>query len=102
MHAVVTGHGSMSGFSLDDTICSLEDAGHKTERAEALGDDVGLYIPIVVLAGPDKATVGLHAGGDHIVDEAMLVPELLFLELGFVVLFVNALEDVLETTVISL
>ena len=57
MHAVMAGHSSVSGFSLDDAVCCHEDACHKAEGAEALGDDVRLDVAVVVLASPDEAAV---------------------------------------------
>ena len=72
---VMSGDSAVSGLSLDGTIRALEDGGHETEGTVALSDDIGLDVTIVVLAGPDEATVGLDSVGDHIIDETVLVPE---------------------------
>ena len=40
-----------------------------------MGDGIGLHVTIVVLAGPDEPTLVLHGEGDHVVDEAVLVPD---------------------------
>lgn len=45
---------------------------------------VRLHVPVVVLAGPDEAAVGLHGLGHHVVDQAVLVPDSFGLELGLV------------------
>ncbi len=79
-----------------------KNGGHETERTIALSNGVGLDITIVVLAGPAEATVGLHGVGDHVVDEAVLIPDAGSLELLSVVLLVDLLEDVLEATVVGL
>ena len=58
-----------------------QDGGHEAERTVTLGHNVGLDVPIVVLAGPDEAPVPLDGLGHHVVDEAVLVPDVLGLEL---------------------
>lgn len=59
-------------------------------------------ITIVVFAGPDVSSLTLDDLGDHIVDESVLIPEFLLLELGLVGVLVEGLEDILESTVIFL
>lgn len=50
---VVTGHGAVGGLGLEGrAIGGGESGGHQTERAEALGDNVGLDITVVVCAYP--------------------------------------------------
>jgi len=102
VNAVMAGDGAVGGLGLDAAISSLEHGGHETERAVALGDNIGLHITIVVLAGPDEATAGLDGVGDHIVDEAMLVPEASSLKLSLVFGLVDLLEDILEATIVFL
>ena len=79
-----------------------EHARHQAERAEALGHDIALHVAVVVLAGPDVAALPLERGGDHVVDQAMLVGDAfrgkLSLELGIE----DLLEDVLEAAVVGL
>jgi len=67
-----------------------------------LGNRVRLDISVVVLASPDESTVGLHGIGDHIVNQAVLVPDSKSLELGGVFLFVDGLEDILKATIVTL
>ena len=59
-------------------------------------------ITIVVLAGPDVSSLALDDLGDHIVDESVLIPEFLLLELDLVGALVEGLEDILEATVVFL
>jgi hypothetical protein len=47
--AVMAGDGSVRGLSLEGlAVGGNEDRGHETERAESLGDNVGLNISVVV------------------------------------------------------
>ena len=47
--AVVAGDGAVGGLGLEGlAVGGDEDGGHETERAEALGDDVGLDVTVVV------------------------------------------------------
>ena len=50
-----------------------------------LGDRVRLHVSIIVLAGPDKPSLGLHGLSDHVIDETMLIPDLLRFKLSLVV-----------------
>lgn len=54
------------------------------------------------LKGHDVAAAALHHLGDHVVDEAVLVPDLLGLELLLVLGVVELLEDVLEAAIVLL
>jgi hypothetical protein len=67
-----------------------------------LGNDIRLHITIVVLAGPYESTIGLDGVSNKIVDESVLVPELLLLELSFVCALVELSEDVFEATIVLL
>ena len=67
-----------------------------------MGNDIRLDITIVVLAGPYESTVGLDGVSNKIVDESVLVPKLLFLELNLVCAFVKLSKDVLEATIVLL
>src|SRR5436190_522049 len=71
-------------------------AGHETERPEALGHDVRLHVAVVVLARPHVTALPLQRGGDHVVDEAVLVGEPGRLELGGELVVEHLLEQVLE------
>ena len=99
--AVMTSDGAVGGLRLDGlAIGSHENGGHETERAVSLGDNVGLDVAIVVFAGPDEAAIGFDGEGNHVIDETMLVPETLSLELDLVLLVVDFLEDVLEAAIV--
>lgn len=43
---------------------------------------VRLYISIVVLAGPDEASLRFHGLGHHVVDETVLIPDTFGLKLS--------------------
>lgn len=45
---------------------------------------VRLYVPIVVLAGPDKAPFRFHGLGHHVIDQPVLIPDTFGLKLGLV------------------
>lgn len=102
MFSEVTSNGTMGSFGFNSTIGGHEDGGHQTEGAVTLGNGIGLDITIVVLAGPNETTIGFHHVGNHIVDESVFVPESLGFEFFLVILLVDALEDILESTVVSL
>lgn len=72
------------------------------QRTETLSNGVGLHVAVVVLAGPDEATVGFHSVSDHIVDQTVLVHDARGFELRLVFSVVDDLENVLEATVVSL
>jgi hypothetical protein len=92
----------MRRLRLEAAVLVDEHGGHQAERAEALSDNIGLHITIVVLACPDEATFGLDSLRNHIVDEAMLVVDTSLLELFDEFILVDAFEGVLEETVILL
>ena len=101
--AVVASYGAVSSFSLNDvTIGSEENTGHQPKRAITLSNTVALHVTIVILASPHEATLALHAVGNHVVNEAMLVPNASGLVLSLEVFVEDLLEEVLEATVVSL
>jgi hypothetical protein len=53
-------------------------------NAHTLSDDVRLNVTVIVLAGPHETAIGLKREGDHVVDQAVLVPLLVGLELRLV------------------
>ena len=78
VQAVVPRHGAVRRFGFDRlAVRRHQHGGHQAERAVALGDGVGLHVAVVVLAGPQIAAVPLQVGGDHVVDQAVLVGQLL-------------------------
>jgi len=54
------------------------------------------------LQGHDVSAAGLHHLGDHVVDESVLVPDLLLLELLGVGALIDLLEDVLKPAIVLL
>ena len=101
--AVVPGDGAVRGLGLDGlAVRGHQHAGHQAERAEALGDDVGLHVAVVVLAGPHDAAVALDDLGDHVVDQPVLVGDPGRLELGLELGLEDLGEDVLEAAVVGL
>ena len=103
MLAVMPRHGAVGGFGLDRlAVRRHQHRGHQAERAVALRDGVGLHVAVVVLAGPDVAARPFHRRGDHVVDQAMFVGDLLGVELRLEFAVENLLEDVLEAAVIGL
>ena len=68
------GDRAVRGLGLDGlAVRGHQHRGHQAERAEALRDGVGLHVTVVVLAGPDVAALPLERGGDHVVDQPVLV-----------------------------
>ena len=65
-------------------------------------DNIRLNITVVVLASPNESAVGLDSIGDHIVDEAVLVPKTSLVESLLVILVKDLLENILKATVILL
>lgn len=59
-----------------------------------------MNITVVVFAGPYVSSFRFHHIGYHIVNQAMLVPNLLILELFLIFLIVKLLEDILKPTII--
>lgn len=101
--AVVAGDGSVGSLGLNDlAVGGKEDTGHQTKGAITLSNAVALHITIIVFAGPDEATLTLHGVGNHVVDEAVLVPDTGGLVLGLEVSVVHLLEEVLEASVVLL
>lgn len=99
----MTGDSAVGSFGLHDlTIGGEQDTGHQSQGTITLGHTVTLNITIIVLTGPDETSVALHAVGDHVVNEAVLVPDASSLVLGLEVSFVHLLEQVLEATIVLL
>ena len=95
--------GAVRGFGLEGfAVRGDEDGGHEAEGAEALGDDVGLDVAVVVFESHDVAARGLHHLGDHVVDESMFVPDFLLVKLRMVIRVVDFLEQVFEAPVVFL
>lgn len=67
-----------------------------------MGDTVALDVPVVVFAGPDVASLRFHSVGHHVVNQSVLVPYLVLLELLTVLLFVNSLKNILKTSIVFL
>ena len=94
-------HCPMSGFGFKGfAVGSDEHGSHESEAPEALGDDIGLDVAVVVLQRHDVPSGGLHHLSDHVVDETVLVPDILFLERGGVLAIVDRLEDIFEAAIV--
>ncbi|EBA07220.1 NADP-dependent isocitrate dehydrogenase protein [Sagittula stellata E-37] len=76
--------------------------GHHPQRPEALRHRVRLHVAVIVLAGPDELAVPLERAGHHVVDQPVLVPDALRLELLGKLRLVDLLEQVLEPPVVGL
>ena len=101
--AVVAGDGPVGRLGLDRlAVGAHQHARHQAERAEALGDGVGLDVAVVVFAGPDVTALPLQRGGDHVVDQAVFVGEAGGLELLLELGLVDLGEEVLEAPVVAL
>ena len=101
--AVVARHRAVRGLGFDRlAVGRHQHARHQAERAEALRDGVGLHVAVVVLARPHVAARPLQGGGDHVVDQAVLVGELALLELVLELGVEHLLEQVLEAAVVGL
>src|SRR4029077_1374514 len=74
--------------------------GHGAEGAVALRHRVRLHVAVVILARPDIAARPFERRRHHVVDQAMLIGDAGGLELRLELVFVNLLEDILETTII--
>jgi len=61
-----------------------------------------LDVTVVVLAGPNIASLSLDDLCDHIVDKSVLIPQLLGLEVLLVDVVVECLENILEPSVVFL
>jgi len=80
--AEVASDGPMGSLRLNGlAVRSDQHGGHQAKGAKALGNRVGLHITVVVLARPDKASLRLEAVRNHVVDEAVLIPDPSRLEL---------------------
>lgn len=99
---VVTGYSAVGSLSLQHTVGIDTDGSHEAERTEALSNNIGLHITIVVFAGPNKATVALNSLSDKIINESVLVVETLGLKFSFKVIVILLLENVHKETVILL
>ena len=102
MLAIVARDGAVRGFRLDRlAVRRHQHAGHQAERAEALGDGIGLHVAVVVLAGPHVAARPFERARNHVVDQAVLVGDLALFEFGSELGVEHLLEHILEASVIG-
>jgi hypothetical protein len=92
----------VGGLSLHATVWGQKHRGHQTEGAVSLRNDIRLHITVVVLARPYEASIALNSVGHHVINQSVFIPELTFLELCLIVLVVDLLEDVFESTIVLL
>jgi len=102
MHSIVAGNCTVGSFSLDTTVSVGQNRGHQAEGTVTLGNNVGLDITIIVLAGPYETTVGLDTVCNHIINESVFVPQLLAFIFLLVCGLINLLENVLKSAIIFL
>jgi hypothetical protein len=100
--SVVSGDCSMSSFSFQYVVGVKKDRGHESEGTKSLSDNIGLYITIVVLAGPDDSSITLECLSNHIIDKSVLVVDSLGNKLILELLLVSFFKNVLEKTIILL
>ena len=101
--AVVARHRAVRRLALDQVTLGRDELrGHHAQRAEALRDNVRLHVAVVVLARPHEAALALDRLRDHVVDQAVLVPDVEPLKLFLVRGVVQLLEDVLKLAVVRL
>src|ERR1700731_3252664 len=89
--------GSLSLHSL--AIGSHQHGGHETQGAIPLGNNVGLDVTVIVLAGPDKTTLALQSLSNHVVNQTVFIPDASGVKLLLILRLKDILEDILETTV---
>ncbi len=102
MLSVVSGHGPVGRLGLDHIPGRLQHRVHQAQTAVALRQCIALHVTIIVLAGPDKAALALDHIGDHIINEAVLIPEPSLFKFLLIVGLVDRLEEVLEPAVVLL
>ena len=92
----------MSGFGFKGfAIGSDKHRGHESQAPETLSDDVRLYVTVVVLQRHYVPSGGLHHLSDHVVNEAVFIPDLFFLKQRGVLAVVDRLEDIFEAAVVG-
>lgn len=100
MFSVMSSNCSMGSFRFQNIIAIDTDTGHHTKGSEALGDDVGLNIPVIVFAGPDEPSIGFYNLGNHVIDQSVIVPKSFGFKLSFVGRIINVFENVFEESII--
>jgi len=121
--AEVARYGAVGGFGFEGlAVGGDEDGGHEAEGAETLGDDVGLYVAVVVWGGGvlvvaaggggemcrrtlqshNVPALTLHHLSNHVIDQTVLIPDLLLLELPLVFRLVYLLKQILEPSIVRL
>ena len=94
--------GAMRGFGLHDfAVGAQQNRGHQPQRPIPLSHNIGLNIAVIVLTRPDKAASIAQSLSDHIVNQAMLVEQALFLKILLEFLLVDGLEQIFEAPVIG-
>jgi hypothetical protein len=92
----------VSSFGLNVAIRRDEHTRHQSETSISLSNDITLDVSIVVLAGPDESSVALDSISHQIVNESMLIPKPSLLELLLIILLVDLLKDIFESSIVSL
>ena len=98
----MSGDSSVGGLSFHDSIFVNAYGGHETKGSEALSNDVGLNISVIVLASPNDTATTLNDLGDKIVNKTVLVEKSGSIELFLELSVEYILEGVYEESIILL
>ena len=101
MLVVVTGHGAVGSLVLVLAVRADKNRGHHGKGTECRGDHVAHHVTVVVLAGPDEATLAAHHTCDRVINKGVEVLDAGGLE-SVLVLREHLLEDLTETSVVLL
>ena len=98
---VVTRNRTMGRFRLHGfAVRSYQSRGHQSQRPETLGQSIWLYIPVIIFTGPDKTSLPLQGGGDHIVNKSVLINNPKLIHPDFIVLLIHFFKNILKPAVI--
>mmetsp|Transcript_3147 Transcript_3147/g.5384 ORF Transcript_3147/g.5384 Transcript_3147/m.5384 type:complete len:396 (+) Transcript_3147:1475-2662(+) len=99
----VAGHSAVRSFCLHDlAIRSDEHRGHQAQGTKALCHCVALHIAIIVLQSPNKFAAALQALCHHVVNQAVLIPDLGLSKLCLVACLVHLGKDLQKPAIICL
>ena len=102
MLTIVASDSAMSSLCFYSPVRSIKNGSHKSERAKALGQKIALDISVVIFAGPYIPTIRLDDIGNHIVNEAVLIPQFFGFKFLFILRIVQTLENILEFAIVFL
>ena len=98
----MTCHRAMCRFGFHRFAIGRQQHGcHQAERAKALRYRIGLHIAIIIFTGPDKFAVPFQRGGDHIVNQTVLIIDAQSLEFFLKLGIKDFLKQIFKTPVIG-